>query len=195
MARARRKLCGICSITKNGGCLRSFCRIADSRFFRGYTAGYSGMLSARLTNPVLSRHPFCCTPFYVLFFALSLAAAASILPVFVPALRISVERGIPAVEILCVHIVLRHPKRIAEALVMDDLAFSEEFEYIAHVPIVDEPEQIVVGYARFLFCCRPVNTTKRGRIRTANVSPTESRRRLSCAIQRSILPWQVLPPA
>ncbi len=114
MARARKKLCGICSITKNGGCLRSFCRIADSRFFRGYTAGYSGMLSARLTNPVLSRHPFCCTPFYVLFFALSLAAAASILPVFVPALRIPVERGVPAVEILCVHIVLRHPKRITE---------------------------------------------------------------------------------
>ena len=83
----------------------------------------------------------------------------------------------------------------AEALVMDDLAFSEEFEYVAHVPIVDEAEQIVVGYARFLFCCRPVNTTKRGRIRTANVSPPGSRRRLSCAIQRSILPWQVLPPA
>ena len=114
MARARRKLCGICSITKNGGCLRSFCRIADSRFFPRICCRILCVFPALITNPAPSARPLCCTPFYVLFFALSLAAAASILPVFVPALRIPVERGVPAVEILCVHIVLRHPKRITE---------------------------------------------------------------------------------
>lgn len=114
MARARRKLCGICSITKNGGCLRSFCRIADSRFFPRICCRFLCVFPALITNPAPSARPLCCTPFYVLFFALSLAAAASILSVFVPALRIPVERGVPAVEILCVHIVLRHPKRITE---------------------------------------------------------------------------------
>lgn len=73
---------------------------------------------------------------------------------------------------------------------MDDFAFSQEFEYVAYVLVVDEPEQIVVGYACFLFCCCPVNATKRrGRsygIRSAIVFPPELCHRPFYAIQQWI---------
>lgn len=47
----------------------------------------------------------------------------------------------------------------AESLIMDDLALSEKFQHIAHIPVVDEAQEVVVGYARFLLCCIFISTT------------------------------------
>ena len=47
----------------------------------------------------------------------------------------------------------------AEPLVVYDLALSEELQYIAHIPVVDEAQEVVVGYARFLLCCIFISTT------------------------------------
>ena len=47
----------------------------------------------------------------------------------------------------------------AESLVVDDLALAQELQYIAHIPVVDEAQEVVVGYARFLLCCIFISTT------------------------------------
>ena len=48
--------------------------------------------------------------------------------------------------------VLRDPKRIGKALIVNDLALAKELEWFAHVGVVNHPEQIVIGHARLLLC-------------------------------------------
>ena len=55
--------------------------------------------------------------------------------------------------------VLRDTERVAEALVVDDLTLTKEFQGIADVGIVDKAQKVVVSDARLLFCCDCVNTT------------------------------------
>ena len=43
--------------------------------------------------------------------------------------------------------------RFAEALEMHDFACAQEFERLAHVRVVDQAQQVVVGGAGFLLCC------------------------------------------
>ena len=63
-----------------------------------------------------------------------------------------VKRRVTSVEILAVQIILRDTQSVAEALIMNDLAFAEEFYWIAHVGVVDEPQDIVVGRSCLLLC-------------------------------------------
>ena len=61
-----------------------------------------------------------------------------------------IKAGIDGVEILAVQLILRNAEGIAEALVMDDLALAEIFDDVAHVGIVAQAKNIVVGHARLL---------------------------------------------
>lgn len=70
-----------------------------------------------------------------------------------------VEGGIDSVDVFLIQSVLCHVERIAEALIMDDLPFTEEAERIEYIGIVNEAEQIIVGDASLLLCCNEKCTT------------------------------------
>ena len=56
--------------------------------------------------------------------------------------------------------VLRNAEGIAKALVMHDLALTEIFDGIAHVGIIRQTQNIVIGHARLLLCYYHVFATK-----------------------------------
>lgn len=62
-----------------------------------------------------------------------------------------IEFRIVCVEILGIHIVLRDAQRVAEALVVSDFTLTQEFDRIAHIGIVHEAQDVVVGHPCFLF--------------------------------------------
>jgi len=49
--------------------------------------------------------------------------------------------------------------RLAEALEMHDLTSTQEFDYIVHIGIIGQAQDIIVGRASFLLCCNCVRTT------------------------------------
>ena len=61
-----------------------------------------------------------------------------------------VKLGVEGVEILFVEPVGENSKILAEALIMHDLAFSEEAYSVLYVGIVTEPQNVVVGRPRLL---------------------------------------------
>ena len=71
-----------------------------------------------------------------------------------------IKARIYRVEILRIHAVLSETQGVAKALVMDELALTEEFEGLADVGVVDHSDKVVVGDACFLLCCNYVLTTK-----------------------------------
>ena len=71
-----------------------------------------------------------------------------------------VEGRITSVEILGVKIVLRYSYTVAEALVVNELSFSEEFDRISDVGVVCQAQNIVVSGASLLLCCYRSRATK-----------------------------------
>ena len=61
-----------------------------------------------------------------------------------------IELRVPAVKVLCIHIILCDTERLAEALVMHDLALAQEFDGVAHVGIIGQAQDVVIGHARLL---------------------------------------------
>ena len=47
---------------------------------------------------------------------------------------------------------LRDADRIGEALIVYDLTLAQELDRIAHVGIVAQPQNVVVGHASLLLC-------------------------------------------
>ena len=64
------------------------------------------------------------------------------------------------VEITAIGVILRASERIAEALIVNDLALAQELQRIAHVGIVNQTNQVVIGDTRLLLCCYPVSARK-----------------------------------
>lgn len=64
-----------------------------------------------------------------------------------------IERRIPAIEVLRIHVVLCDPQCFTEPLVMHQFPFPEKMERFAHIPVVDQPQQVVVGHTSLLLCC------------------------------------------
>ena len=54
--------------------------------------------------------------------------------------------------------VLKHTKRLAEALEVDYLALAEELDDVVDVGVVGEAEDVVVGDARLLLWCNHIRT-------------------------------------
>ena len=68
------------------------------------------------------------------------------------------EGGIEGVEIAGVEVILNHAEGFAKPLIMDDLPFPEEADGIAHVRLLHQTQDVVVGGAGFLLCCGFVST-------------------------------------
>ncbi len=68
------------------------------------------------------------------------------------AFHLFIKRRIDRIEILAVEMILRDAKGIAKALIMHDLALAQIFDGIAHIRIVAQAKDIVVGHARLLLC-------------------------------------------
>lgn len=67
--------------------------------------------------------------------------------------RLFVKSGVEGVEIFGVQLILHRAERFTEALEVDNFALPQKFDRVAHVGIVDQAQQIVIGSARLLFCC------------------------------------------
>ena len=71
----------------------------------------------------------------------------------------AIKGGVHRVEVPFVESVGNKTQRFAEPLVMHDLSGAQEFHYVAHIRIVAQAQDVVVGDARFLLCCTFVRTT------------------------------------
>ena len=61
-----------------------------------------------------------------------------------------VELGIERIKVALVELVGQQPQVFAEALIVHDLAFAQKTDRVLHVRVVRQPQDIVVGGARFL---------------------------------------------
>ena len=61
-----------------------------------------------------------------------------------------VKCGIDGIEILLIHLFYGAAESLSEALIMDDLPLAQELYGIVYVRIIAEPQDIVIGRARFL---------------------------------------------
>ena len=71
-----------------------------------------------------------------------------------------IEGGIIGVKVLAVHLVLRDAQGIGEALVMHKLPLAQKLDRLAHVGIICQAQDIVVGRACLLLCYYHVFATK-----------------------------------
>ena len=71
----------------------------------------------------------------------------------------SVKGGIEGVKIFAVEIILCDAQRVAEALEVHQLALAQEFDGVAHVGVVDQAQDVVVGHAGLLLWGDFVRTT------------------------------------
>ena len=71
-----------------------------------------------------------------------------------------VKRGVEGIKVFAVEVLLRDAEGIGEALIVHDLAFAQIFDGVAHVGIVAQAQNVVVGHARLLFCYYHVFATK-----------------------------------
>ena len=66
----------------------------------------------------------------------------------------SVKGRIECVKILGIQIILDYAKPFAEPLEMNDLALSEESNGVNNVRVIYHSQNIVIGGAGFLLCCK-----------------------------------------
>lgn len=70
-----------------------------------------------------------------------------------------VKLGVEGVEILGIELVGCQAQPFTEALVVNDLALTQEADGIPHIGVVAEAQDVIVSGARFLFCCNCRRTT------------------------------------
>ena len=81
-----------------------------------------------------------------------------------------VKRRVGKVDVFLVHLLLGQTHRLAEALEMDDLPFTQKTDGRDHVRVVHQTQNIVIGGAGFLLCCDAVRTALRLLPRLGSVS-------------------------
>ena len=63
-----------------------------------------------------------------------------------------IKGRVKGVEVFAVEIILCNAKRIAEALVVHQLALTQILDRLAHVGIVHHAQDIIIGHACLLLC-------------------------------------------
>lgn len=63
-----------------------------------------------------------------------------------------VEGGIARVEVLGVHFIGGKPQAFTKPLIMDDLTFPQEFDWVADIRVVYQAQDVVIGGPGLLFC-------------------------------------------
>ena len=64
---------------------------------------------------------------------------------------IFIKRRVAGVEVFGVEPLFGAFEPLAEPLIMHDLPLTQETDRVAHFGVVDQPQDVVVGRARFLF--------------------------------------------
>ena len=80
-----------------------------------------------------------------------------------------VKRRVAGVKILGVQMILSYSYAVAESLIVNYLALAEEFYRVAHVGIVCQTENVIVGRSRFLLCYYHVFATKLSLIKVRKI--------------------------
>ena len=70
-----------------------------------------------------------------------------------------IKRRIGRIEILLIHLFYGAAKPLSEALIMDYFPLPQELYDVVYVRIIAEPQDIVIGRARFLLWGDFVRTT------------------------------------
>ena len=63
-----------------------------------------------------------------------------------------IEGGIHIIYVLLVHFFFGQPKPFAEALEVNDLPLTQEFDDIIHIGVIGQPQNIVIGFPCLLLC-------------------------------------------
>lgn len=61
-----------------------------------------------------------------------------------------IKTWVKSIEVLRIKRIGHKPQSFAESLEVNDLPLTEELNDIAHIGVIDEPQNVVVGYAGFL---------------------------------------------
>lgn len=71
-----------------------------------------------------------------------------------------VEGGIARVEVLGVHFIGGKPQAFTKPLIMDDLTFPQEFDWVADIWVVYQAQDVVIGGPGLLFCYDSLKATE-----------------------------------
>ena len=73
--------------------------------------------------------------------------------------RADVHSRVERIVVFGIQIILHDAQGVAKALEMHDLPRAQELERIAHIRVVDQAQQVVIGRASLLLCCNRTSTT------------------------------------
>ena len=85
--------------------------------------------------------------------------ARGLKPIGPPRVLGIVKGRVGEVHILLVHFLSSKAESFSESLEVDNLPGSQELNNIVHIRVIGKPQDIVVGYPSFLFCCNLIRTT------------------------------------
>ena len=71
-----------------------------------------------------------------------------------------IKRRIVCVEIIGIEIILRYAHSVGKSLIVHDFSRAKKFYRVAHIGVVDQAKNIVIGRASLLLCYYHVFATK-----------------------------------
>ena len=72
---------------------------------------------------------------------------------------------IECVEILFIQLITHHSQRLGKPLIVHDFPLTQIAQYILHIRVVCQMQQVLIGGAGLLLCCKFIDATN---IKTAN---------------------------
>lgn len=84
------------------------------------------------------------------------------MPVFLCTTLLSsalVKGGIVAVNILVIGALLNATQAICKSLIMHDLALAQKLNGIAHIGVIGQTQNVIIGHAGLLLCCYHIFAT------------------------------------
>ena len=65
-----------------------------------------------------------------------------------------IKRWVHTINILLIEFFSEQLHCLTESLEVDNLTFPQEFDYIVHIWIITQTENIIIGHTRFLLSCQ-----------------------------------------
>ena len=78
---------------------------------------------------------------------------------FRPAVWQRIKLRVKSIEVFAVQLLLSNAQHFTEALEVDDFPLPQEFNWVAHIRVIHQPQDVVVGHPCLLFCCNHIRTT------------------------------------
>ena len=92
----------------------------------------------------------CFIQFFLNIRINSLKGTVNAVPFRLFKIAVFVKAWVKCVEVLLVELISCKPQTLAKALIMHYLSCSEELDYVAHVRVVNQTENVIVGCTSFL---------------------------------------------